>query len=150
MASTISRRLVASIPSRAVLPTFRTRPQYQVPSSSVKTYTSTSTRWQESSAEKRAKALNQKSVEDQEDGFNHQIDNAIGEAKELQARTPWHREGSDKPPVKRMRRAGAMTKGWYSIMHNGRKHADLRCLNRKTIDNSISPPKTHPPTHNAR
>jgi hypothetical protein len=29
----------------------------------------------------------------------------------LQARTPWHREGSDKPPVKRMRSAGAMTKG---------------------------------------
>ncbi|TVY81609.1 Calcium uniporter protein [Lachnellula suecica] len=61
--------------------------------------------------EKQAKELNQKGLEDEEDGFNNQLDNAIGEAKELQARTPWHREGSDKPPVKRNRSAGAMTKG---------------------------------------
>ena len=46
-----------------------------------------------------------------DEGFNHQIDNAIGEARELQTRTPWHREGSDEPPVKRARSAGAMTKG---------------------------------------
>ena len=39
------------------------------------------------------------------------IDHAVDEAKELQARTPWHREGSDKPPVKQLRSAGAMTKG---------------------------------------
>ena len=39
------------------------------------------------------------------------IDHAVDEAKELQARTPWHRDGSDKPPVKRPRSAGAMTKG---------------------------------------
>ncbi|OCK74933.1 hypothetical protein K432DRAFT_437769 [Lepidopterella palustris CBS 459.81] len=31
--------------------------------------------------------------------------------KEKQIRTPWHREGSDKPPVARQRSAGAMTKG---------------------------------------
>jgi len=67
---------------------------------------------QEASATERAKALNQKGLDQQEDGFRNQIDDAIGEAKELQARTPWHREGSDMPPVKRMRRAGAMTKGW--------------------------------------
>jgi hypothetical protein len=60
-----------------------------------------------------AKELNQKGLDKQEDGFNSQIDNAIGDAKELQARTPWHREGSDKPPVKRMRSASAMTKGMY-------------------------------------
>lgn len=58
-----------------------------------------------------AKELNQKGLDRQEDGFSTQIDNAIGEAKELQARTPWHREGADQPPVKRNRRAGAMTKG---------------------------------------
>ena len=39
------------------------------------------------------------------------IDHALDEAKELQARTPWHRDGSDKPPVKQLRSAGAMTKG---------------------------------------
>ena len=58
-----------------------------------------------------AKALNQKGQDKQEASLDNQIDGAIGEAKELQARTPWHREGSDKPPVKRMRSAGAMTKG---------------------------------------
>ncbi|KAI9673188.1 MAG: hypothetical protein M1817_003051 [Caeruleum heppii] len=36
---------------------------------------------------------------------------AIGEEKEKQARTPWHREGTDVPPVARQRSAGAMTKG---------------------------------------
>ena len=39
------------------------------------------------------------------------LDRKIGEAKELQTRTPWHREGTDQPPVKRLRSAGAMTKG---------------------------------------
>ncbi|PMD62000.1 uncharacterized protein K444DRAFT_525583 [Hyaloscypha bicolor E] len=58
-----------------------------------------------------AKELHQKSGDKHEDEFNSQIDDAIGQAKELQTRTPWHREGSDKPPVKRMRSAGAMTKG---------------------------------------
>jgi hypothetical protein len=59
----------------------------------------------------KAKALNQKDLDKQEEGFNNQIDNAIGEAEELQVRTPWHRQASDEPPVKKMRRAGAMTKG---------------------------------------
>jgi hypothetical protein len=63
----------------------------------------------------RAKQLHQKSVDEHEDEFNPQIDDAIGKAKELQARTPWHREGTDKPPVKRMRSAGAMTKGLSSL-----------------------------------
>jgi hypothetical protein len=64
----------------------------------------------------RAKQLHQNSADDYEEDFNSQIDDVIGEAKELQARTPWHREGSDKPPVKRMRSAGAMTKG-LSLSH---------------------------------
>lgn len=33
------------------------------------------------------------------------------EGKKQQIRTPWHREGSEEPPVKRQRSAGAMTKG---------------------------------------
>lgn len=40
-----------------------------------------------------------------------QLDSAIGNAKELQSRTPWHRQGADDPPVRRLRSAGAMTKG---------------------------------------
>ncbi|KAL8921535.1 MAG: hypothetical protein Q9208_005689 [Pyrenodesmia sp. 3 TL-2023] len=38
-------------------------------------------------------------------------DEAIAQEKEKQARTPWHREGSNTPPVARQRSAGAMTKG---------------------------------------
>jgi len=48
------------------------------------------------------------------------LDKEIGEAKELQTRTPWHREGADQPPVKRLRSAGAMKKGsYYDIMAYG-------------------------------
>ncbi|KAF2400699.1 hypothetical protein EJ06DRAFT_581781 [Trichodelitschia bisporula] len=39
------------------------------------------------------------------------FEKAVAEDKEKQIRTPWHREGSDKPPVARQRSAGAMTKG---------------------------------------
>ncbi|TVY47754.1 Calcium uniporter protein, mitochondrial [Lachnellula occidentalis] len=63
--------------------------------------------------EAKAKDLNQKAQDEQEKGFNNQLDDAIGEQRELQHRTPWHREGSDKPPVKRNRSAGAMTKGKF-------------------------------------
>lgn len=64
----------------------------------------------------KAKELSKKGLEGDnegkgDDGFNSQIDNAINEEKELQARTPWHREGADQPPVRRNRSAGAMTKG---------------------------------------
>ncbi|CZT46081.1 related to COQ2-para-hydroxybenzoate--polyprenyltransferase [Rhynchosporium secalis] len=72
---------------------------------------STSIPTREDEATSKAKALNQKGLDEEVDGFHKQIDNAIGQAKELQAKTPWHREGSDKPPVVRNRSAGAMTKG---------------------------------------
>ncbi|KAK2629833.1 hypothetical protein QTJ16_000653 [Diplocarpon rosae] len=62
-------------------------------------------------ATSKAQALNQKSLDKQEEGVHNQIDDAIGQARELQARTPWHREGSDQPPVARQRTAGAITKG---------------------------------------
>ena len=41
---------------------------------------------------------------------NH-FDRVEEESKEKQMRSPWMREGSEKPPVARMRSAGAMTKG---------------------------------------
>ncbi|PMD26366.1 hypothetical protein NA56DRAFT_641835 [Hyaloscypha hepaticicola] len=103
-----------------VLSTFRSRPKqkYSSPLSAIsilsrspmRGISSTSVLGKEDYAA-RARELHQKSTDEHEDEFNSQIDNAIGQAKELQARTPWHREGSDKPPVKRMRSAGAMTKG---------------------------------------
>ena len=66
-----------------------------------------------------AKELSKKGKENQEEQQNEiekgALDKAINDSKELQARTPWHREGSDQPPVKRNRSAGAMTKGMYSL-----------------------------------
>jgi calcium uniporter protein, mitochondrial len=105
-----------------VLSTFRSRPKqtYSSPLSAIsilsrspiRGISSTSVLGKEDYAA-RARELHQKSADEHEDEFNSQIDNAIGQAKELQARTPWHREGSDKPPVKRMRSARAMTKGLF-------------------------------------
>lgn len=43
--------------------------------------------------------------------YDGRLDEKLGEQAEKQSRTPWHREGADRPPVKRMRSAGAMTKG---------------------------------------
>lgn len=54
-----------------------------------------------------AKDLNQKGLDEQES----QLNDAISQDKEKQMRTPWHREGSNIPPVERQRSAGAMTKG---------------------------------------
>lgn len=42
------------------------------------------------------------------------LDRAISQEKEKQTRAPWHREGSNVPPVARQRSAGAMTKGMVS------------------------------------
>ena len=105
-----------------ILSTFRSRPKQSYSSppsvvsilsrSQIRDISSTTVLRKEDYAA-RARELHQKSADEHEEEFNSQIDNAIGQAKELQARTPWHREGSDKPPVKRMRSAGAMTKGLF-------------------------------------
>jgi hypothetical protein len=42
-------------------------------------------------------------------------DKMVAEDKGKQIRTPWHREGSDTPPVARQRSAGAMTKGRSNV-----------------------------------
>ncbi|KEF53712.1 uncharacterized protein A1O9_10113 [Exophiala aquamarina CBS 119918] len=59
------------------------------------------------SHEQTAKELNQRGVDEALSDF----DTAVGEQKEKQVRTPWHRQGADTPPVRRQRSAGAMTKG---------------------------------------
>lgn len=59
------------------------------------------------SNEQRAKDLNQQGVDEALSNF----DSAVADEREKQVRTPWHREGVDKPPVRRQRSAGAMTKG---------------------------------------
>lgn len=53
------------------------------------------------------KSLHSSSEVRQEAAF----EGALDQQEEKQARTPWHREGSDTPPVARERSAGATTKG---------------------------------------
>ncbi|KAL8948561.1 MAG: hypothetical protein Q9222_005257 [Ikaeria aurantiellina] len=45
------------------------------------------------------------------DGQESDLSTAIAQEKEKQTKAPWHREGSNVPPVARQRSAGAMTKG---------------------------------------
>lgn len=61
-----------------------------------------------------AKDLHQQSNDVQEPDLN----TAIAQQKEKQTKAPWHREGSNTPPVARQRSAGAMTKGKYDSESN--------------------------------
>jgi hypothetical protein len=54
-----------------------------------------------------AEELNNKISEEEQRDY----DQRVAHDKQKQIRTPWHREGSDEPPVARQRSAGAMTKG---------------------------------------
>lgn len=54
-----------------------------------------------------ASELNNNITQEEKDDFARKL----AEDKGKQIRTPWHREGSDVPPVARQRSAGAMTKG---------------------------------------
>jgi hypothetical protein len=54
-----------------------------------------------------ASELNNNITQEEKDHFAKKLQ----EDKGKQIRTPWHREGSDVPPVARQRSAGAMTKG---------------------------------------
>jgi hypothetical protein len=61
----------------------------------------------ENSNARPASDLNNNISQEEKDDFARKLQ----EDKGKQIRTPWHREGSDKPPVARQRSAGAMTKG---------------------------------------
>ncbi|KAF2116339.1 hypothetical protein BDV96DRAFT_686719 [Lophiotrema nucula] len=61
----------------------------------------------ESSNARPAAELNENITQEEKDDFNKRLQ----EDKGKQIRTPWHRDGSDVPPVARQRSAGAMTKG---------------------------------------
>lgn len=83
-----------------------------------------------------AKDLNQKGLDEQES----QLNDAISQEKEKQTKTPWHRDGSDTPPVERQRSAGAMTKG--SSSESGGKLL-ANCVDRQTTDDSFAASKAH-------
>ncbi|KAF3044435.1 hypothetical protein E8E12_010625 [Didymella heteroderae] len=61
----------------------------------------------ENSNARPASELNNNITQEEKDDFARKLQ----EDKGKQIRTPWHREGSDVPPVARQRSAGAMTKG---------------------------------------
>ncbi|KAJ8108164.1 hypothetical protein OPT61_g8364 [Boeremia exigua] len=61
----------------------------------------------ENSNARPASQLNHNITQEEKDDFARKLE----EDKGKQIRTPWHREGSDVPPVARQRSAGAMTKG---------------------------------------
>ena len=74
------------------------------------------------------------------------IESAIGQEREKQTRAPWHREGSDLPPVARQRSAGAMTKGSRIVMCAS-AFTDVRL--RKAIDDPVSPSEAHHTSHHS-
>ncbi|SMQ54428.1 unnamed protein product [Zymoseptoria tritici ST99CH_1A5] len=61
----------------------------------------------DSSFSRPAAELSHNVTQDEKDHFSR----VESESKQMQARSPWTREGSDVPPVHRPRSAGAMTKG---------------------------------------
>lgn len=147
-----------------VTSTVRNRPQLQpdyLPGSALPGRPFSSTRiWRKDDYAEKAKSLNQKSQDEHEDAYNKQIDESIGEAKELQARTPWHREGSDKPPVKRIRSASAMAKGYFPVSYHflpfktcerlGSRKLTLVLVRRKATHDAFEATETDSSTHDVR
>ena len=74
------------------------------------------------------------------------IEKAIGAEKGKQNKAPWHREGSDIPPVARQRSAGAMIKG-SRVRPRAYTLTDLRL--RKAVNNPISSSQAHPTSHHS-
>ena len=78
------------------------------------------------------------------------FEDAIGQEKEKQTRAPWHREGSNVPPVQRARSASAMTKGIApsGTAHNSKQY--LTVYHREAADHAVSTAKAGPTTYNPR
>ena len=74
------------------------------------------------------------------------MEKAIGADKEKQNKAPWHREGSDVPPVARQRAAGAMTKGSRILLRTSTL-TDWQL--RKATDYPISPSQAHHTSHHS-
>jgi hypothetical protein len=69
-----------------------------------------------------ASELNENITQEEKDHFAKKLQEDRGK----QIRTPWHREGSDTPPVARQRSAGAMTKGTYRPPRRLSAQANMR------------------------
>ena len=90
-----------------------------------------------------AKELNQKGLDEHESG----ITDSISQEKEKQIRTPWHREGSNVPPVGRQRSAGAMTKGIPTPLLRWVVTLPLLISARQITHYPISATQTHIASH---
>lgn len=85
-----------------------------------------------------AEDLNHNVTQEEKDDYEQRLQEDI---KEKQIRTPWHREGSEVPPVARQRSAGAMTKG--SSYSSACVYRILTWEIRKAIDNTFTHAQTH-------
>ena len=89
--------------------------QSYLPSNNIRFHTATNARatWRRqystpSSASEPDPARN---LQKESEGRSPELDEAVSYVKQNQRKTPWQREGSQIPPVKRDRNASAMTKG---------------------------------------
>lgn len=48
--------------------------------------------------------------------YDGQLDQKLGDLRQRQKRTPWHREGIDTSPVQKMENAASMTKGIFELL----------------------------------
>jgi len=85
-----------------------------------------------------AEDLNNNITQEEKDHFAKKLQ----EDKGKQIRTPWHREGSDVPPVARQRSAGAMTKGMSQSQSTSMLNTYTSC--RQTPYHPISHAQNHP------
>lgn len=98
------------------------------------------------SYEQKAKALNQEGISEE----LHDYDVAIGEEQEKQRKAPWHREGSQDPPVRKQRTAGAMTKGKNASAVSTSLSTPANARKRETADHSGTPAQIGSPTLDKR
>jgi hypothetical protein len=90
-----------------------------------------------------ATKLNEKITQEEKDHFAVKLREDRGK----QIRTPWHREGSDTPPVARQRSAGAMTKGMFT---SHLLQAQQLTICRQTANYALSHAQNHPPAYDER
>jgi hypothetical protein len=90
-----------------------------------------------------ASSLNENITQEEKDHFAAKL----REDKGKQIRTPWHREGSDTPPVARQRSAGAMTKGMSASIQ---LQIQQLTIYRQTADDAVPHAQNYPPAHDQR
>jgi hypothetical protein len=88
-----------------------------------------------------ASELNNNITQEEKDHFAKKLQ----EDKGKQIRTPWHREGSDVPPVGRQRSAGAMTKGLSCTAPNC--YSRTNTISRQAPDYTLAYAQNHPSAH---